>query len=113
MHEEVVGDIALLKLGKIIPCNSVFLLGHNVKCDESRATGKPDVMKKVLYKECLVLRNKAQEGGARGGNIGHTNCFEVSGSKVLEGVGSYIMVAVGMWSFNGRIMMGNLFSCNT
>jgi Ca2+-transporting ATPase len=36
----------------------------------------------------------------------HTDCFLVSGSKVLEGVGSYVVVAVGTKSFNGRIMMG-------
>ena len=34
------------------------------------------------------------------------DCFAVSGSKVLEGVGSYVVVAVGTKSFNGRIMMG-------
>ena len=27
-------------------------------------------------------------------------------SKVLEGVGSYVVIAVGVRSFNGRIMMG-------
>lgn len=31
----------------------------------------------------------------------------MSGSKVLEGVGSYVVVAVGTKSFNGRIMMGS------
>ena len=34
----------------------------------------------------------------------------VSGSKVREGVGSYVVVAIGTKSFNGRIMMGQLFS---
>ncbi|KAF8149645.1 calcium-translocating P-type ATPase [Pholiota molesta] len=36
---------------------------------------------------------------------GHTDCFIISGSKVLEGVGKYVVVAVGTKSFNGRIMM--------
>lgn len=67
-------------------------------------------MKKVLYKESLALRNKAWEDGASGGDIGHTGCFVVSGSKVREGVGSYVVVAIGTKSFNGRIMMGQLFS---
>lgn len=39
----------------------------------------------------------------------------ISGSKVLEGVGKYVVVAVGTKSFNGRIMMGmgrsSLSSC--
>ena len=30
----------------------------------------------------------------------------ISGSKVLEGVGKYVVIAVGQKSFNGRIMMG-------
>jgi len=30
-----------------------------------------------------------------------TDCFVISGSKVLEGVGSYVVVAVGTESFNG------------
>lgn len=36
----------------------------------------------------------------------HADCFIISGSKVLEGVGKYVIVAVGTKSFNGRIMMG-------
>ena len=36
----------------------------------------------------------------------HTDCFVLSGSNVLEGVGKYIVIAVGTKGFNGRIMMG-------
>ena len=110
VHKVVVGDIALLEPGKIDPCDGVFLSGHNVKCYESKATGESDATKKVSYEECLALRNKAREGG---GDIHHTDRSVVSGSKVLEGVGSYVMVTVGTKSFNGRIMMGNLFSRKT
>jgi P-type Ca2+ transporter type 2C len=117
-----VGDIALMEPGEIIPCDGVFLSGHNVKCDESGATGESDAIKKVSYFDFLALRQKnlvvrGYEGGADGGEVanasmgapgGHTDCFIVSGSKVLEGVGSYVVVAVGTKSFNGRIMMGML-----
>jgi magnesium-transporting ATPase (P-type) len=63
----------------------------------------------VSYNQCLVIRQKAQEANENKGmeaSGGHTDCFVVSGSKVLEGVGSYVVVAVGTKSFNGRIMMG-------
>ncbi|KAJ7274496.1 Ca-transporting ATPase [Mycena haematopus] len=93
----VVGDIALVEPGEIVPCDGVFLGGHNVKCDESGATGESDAIKKESYDECIALRGN--EGGA------HTDCFLVSGSKVLEGVGKYVVVAVGTKSFNGRTMM--------
>jgi Ca2+-transporting ATPase len=42
--------------------------------------------------------------------LGHTDCFIVSGSKVLEGVGSYVVISVGTKSFNGRIMMGSFIA---
>jgi hypothetical protein len=38
--------------------------------------------------------------------LGHTDYFIVSRSKMLEGVGSYIVISVGTKSFNGHIMMG-------
>lgn len=79
-----------------MPCDGVFLDGHNVKCDESAATGETDAIKKLPYDECV---GKERKGG-------HTDCFVLSGSKVLEGVGRYVVIAVGTKSFNGRIMMG-------
>ncbi|KAJ7727318.1 Ca-transporting ATPase [Mycena maculata] len=97
IKQVVVGDIALLEPGEIVPCDGVFLGGHNVRCDESGATGESDAIKKLSYDECMALRDSDAAA--------HTDCFVVSGSKVLEGVGSYVVVAVGTKSFNGRIMM--------
>ncbi|KAL1746915.1 hypothetical protein HDZ31DRAFT_80850 [Schizophyllum fasciatum] len=98
IKQVVVGDIALLEPGEVVPCDGIFLSGHNVKCDESGATGESDAIRKLPYKECIALRDKDEIPG-------HTDCFVVSGSKVLEGVGKYVVIAVGQKSFNGRIMM--------
>ena len=131
VHEVVVGDVALLEPGEIVPCDGIFLSGHNVRCDEAGATGESDAIKKLSYEECIRIRDERlledspaasdveQTGheGADGGDVkkarpsgmdllGHTDCFIISGSKVLEGVGSYVVIAVGTKSFNGRIMMG-------
>ncbi|KAH9945065.1 calcium-translocating P-type ATPase [Epithele typhae] len=100
IKEVVVGDIALVEPGEIIPCDGIFLSGHNVKCDESGATGESDAIKKVSYDDCLK-----EVEGSEGGELKHTDCFMISGSKVLEGYGSYVVIAVGTRSFNGRIMM--------
>ena len=94
------GDLALLDPGEIIPCDGIFLSGHNMKCDESAATGETDAIKKAPYSYCLQSKNVQPLHGS------HTDCFIVSGSKVLEGMGRYVIVAVGTKSFNGRIMMG-------
>jgi len=108
----MVGDVALLEPGEIVPCDGVFLSGHNVRCDESSVTGESDAIENVSYDDCIALKRKALElEGADGGDvhrpgIGHTDCFVVGGSKVLEGVGSYVVVAVDTKSFNGWIMMG-------
>jgi Ca2+-transporting ATPase len=103
IKEVVVGDIALLEPGEIVPCDGVFISGHNIKCDESGMTGESDAIKKVSYHEVLDLLHKAR-GSGQDPNAGHTDCFVISGSKVLEGVGRYVVVAVGTKSFNGRIM---------
>jgi len=130
VHDVVVGDIVLLEPGEVIPCDGVFLSGHNVRCDESSATGESDAIKKLSYQECIALRNKRLaefepdsligDGESTNGSprknpsgldlLGHTDCFVVSGSKVVEGVGSYLVISVGPKSFNGRIMMGSYLS---
>ncbi|KAF9000698.1 calcium-translocating P-type ATPase [Cyathus striatus] len=104
IKEVVVGDIALLEPGEIVPCDGIFLSGHNVKCDESGATGESDAIKKLTYEETLQIYETAKQEG-KDPHGSHTDCFVVSGSKVLEGVGKYVVVAVGTKSFNGRIMM--------
>ncbi|KLO10815.1 calcium-translocating P-type ATPase [Schizopora paradoxa] len=98
VKEVVVGDIALLEPGEIVPCDGIFLEGHNVKCDESGLTGESDAIKKMPY---ATIQRLTRQGTLPG----HTDCFIVSGSKVLEGVGSYVVIAVGPRSFNGRILL--------
>ncbi|KAL4062136.1 Ca-transporting ATPase [Scleroderma citrinum] len=107
IKEVVVGDIALLEPGEIIPCDGIFLSGHNVKCDESAATGETDAIKKSSYSLCMERKHVQSHNGmeASPAKEDHTDCFIVSGSKVLEGIGRYVVVAVGTKSFNGRIMM--------
>ena len=118
LHEVVVGDVMLLEPGDIIPCDGIFLSGHNVRCDESGATGESYAIKKLSYQECIAFRNQRlleldAAGSSSDGEspssldlLRHADCFIVSGSKVLEGVGSYVVTSVGTKSFNGRIMMG-------
>lgn len=84
--------------GEIIPCDGIFISGHNVKCDESGATGESDAIKKFSLDDSL---SELQEKGET-----KKDCFIISGAKVLEGVGSYVVIAIGPRSFNGRILLG-------
>jgi len=45
--------------------------------------------------------------------LGCTDCFVVSGSEVIKGIGSYLVIAVRPKTFNGHIMMGTSFVCLT
>ncbi|KAK9718175.1 plasma membrane calcium [Basidiobolus ranarum] len=78
-----VGEILLVEPGDIMPVDGIYIEGHNLVCDESSATGESDPLKKNTEKDPFVL----------------------SGSKVLEGVGRVIVVAVGPNSYNGKTMM--------
>jgi len=101
VKQVVVGDILLLEPGEIVPVDGIFLRGHNVRCDESGATGESDAIKKFSYDECME-----EKQGLKEGERAKKDCFLISGAKVLEGVGEYVVISVGTNSFNGRIMMG-------
>ena len=112
-QEVVVGDIALLAPGEIIPCDGIFLSGHNVTCDESATTGETAVVKKAPFSQCVSLKQVHPQrvvdvndyGSTPRGTCKHrTDCFIVSGSKVLEGDGRYVVIAVGTKS---RIIMAH------
>ena len=96
----VVGDVMLLEPGDVIPCDGIFLSGHNVRCDESSATGGSGSILKLSYEDCIALRDKRlmeldHDGPSRVELLGRADCFIVSGSNVLEGVGTYVIIAVG------------------
>lgn len=100
VKDVVVGDICLLEPGEILPVDGVFLRGHNVRCDESGATGESDAIKKFTYQECMDERATLEPG-----KQAKRDCFMISGGKVLEGVGEYVVISVGKNSFNGRILL--------
>ncbi|KAG0026941.1 hypothetical protein BGZ81_005997 [Podila clonocystis] len=121
VYDIVVGDILHLEPGDVISADGVFLGGHNLKCDESAMTGESDAVKKVTFeelqrleeveaaahKESTILTNHEgieviadPQHGVHG-----TDCFIISGSKVLEGVGLYVVTGVGENSFHGKTMM--------
>jgi Ca2+-transporting ATPase len=95
----MVGDVCHLEPGDLIPADGILISGHNVKCDESSATGESDQMKKIAAHDALVQ----MEAGSIG--IHKLDPFIISGSKVLEGVGTYLITSVGVHSSFGKTMM--------
>ncbi|KAM0206281.1 hypothetical protein ACHAQI_008381 [Fusarium lateritium] len=100
IHEVLVGDVMLLEPGDVIPVDGVFISGHNLSCDESSATGESDLIKKVPAEQVLnaLLHEQAPQ-------LKKLDPFIISGAKVLDGVGTFMVTAVGEQSSYGKTMM--------
>ena len=99
VYDVMVGDILHLESGDAIPADGILVGGHGIRCDESSATGESDAMKKIGGPE---VWQRMIEGTA----TSKLDPFIISGSKVLEGVGTYLVTSVGVNSSFGKIMMG-------
>ncbi|CAH0042136.1 unnamed protein product [Clonostachys rhizophaga] len=100
VHDVLVGDVMLVEPGDMIPVDGVFINGHSLSCDESSVTGESDLMKKIPGDE--VMRSLLPEEAP---NHKELDPFILSGAKVLDGVGSFLVTAVGRNSSLGRTMM--------
>ncbi|KAI9595668.1 hypothetical protein BDF19DRAFT_334905, partial [Syncephalis fuscata] len=99
VHHLAVGDILCMEPGDILAADAIFISGHNIKCDESGVTGESDAIGKRSLEDSI-------EDAKHLAPLEHgPDPFVISGSKVLEGVGRAIVVAVGEESFHGRIML--------
>ncbi|KAF2866406.1 hypothetical protein BDV95DRAFT_553044 [Massariosphaeria phaeospora] len=99
VYDVLVGDVLHMEPGDIIPVDGIFISGHNVKCDESSATGESDQMKKTNAEQVLRLLERGHSDSK------DLDPFVISGSKVLEGVGTYLVTSVGINSSYGKILM--------
>jgi Ca2+-transporting ATPase len=98
VYDVMVGDVLYLEPGDAIPADGIFISGHGVKCDESSATGESDQMKKTAG---LEVWQKLIDGTA----TRKLDPFIISGSKVLEGVGTFLVTSVGENSSYGKILV--------
>ncbi|KAM3610105.1 uncharacterized protein V6R79_025435 [Siganus canaliculatus] len=81
VSEIVVGDVAQVKYGDLLPADGVLIQGNDLKIDESSLTGESDHVKKSLDKDPMLL----------------------SGTHVMEGSGKMVVTAVGVNSQTGII----------
>ncbi|XP_066553936.1 plasma membrane calcium-transporting ATPase 2 isoform X2 [Amia ocellicauda] len=79
--EIVVGDIAQIKYGDLLPADGVLIQGNDLKIDESSLTGESDHVRKSADKDPMLL----------------------SGTHVMEGSGRMVVTAVGVNSQTGII----------
>ncbi|POR39743.1 Calcium-transporting ATPase [Tolypocladium paradoxum] len=99
VFDVLAGDVLHLDPGDLVPADGVLISGHTIRSDESSITGESDQIKKIPAAKALAeLR--------RGGDADSLDPFIISGSKILEGVGTYLVTGVGVNSTHGRLKMG-------
>lgn len=98
IHDVTVGEVMHLEAGDMVPVDGILIDGHDVKCDESSATGESDLLRKTPGDE--VYRTIEQHE-----DLKKMDPFIVSGAKVSEGVGTFLVTAVGVHTTHGRTMM--------
>jgi len=98
VFDVLVGDVMHLEPGDLIPVDGILIEGFNVKCDESSATGESDIIKKKPADEVFkAIENRE--------SVKKLDPFILSGSRVMEGVGTYMVTSTGVHSLYGRTMM--------
>ena len=76
INQVLVGDVIYLEPGDLVPVDGIFIDGHNVKCDESSATGESDALSKSAGADALDVDTKSHK---------EPDPFIISGSRVIEG----------------------------
>ena len=82
IHDMVVGDIARVKYGDLLPTDGVLIQSNDLKLDESSLTGESDLIRKSPDTDPILL----------------------SGTHAMEGSGRMLVTAVGVNSQTGIIM---------
>lgn len=98
IHDVLVGDVMLLEAGDMVPVDGILIDCHDLKCDESSATGESDVLRKTPGDEVYKTIEKGED-------LKKMDPFIISGAKVSEGVGTFLVTATGMHATYGRTMM--------
>ncbi|KKY28672.1 putative p-type calcium atpase [Phaeomoniella chlamydospora] len=98
IYDVLVGDVMHLEPGDLIPVDGIFIEGHNVKCDESSATGESDILSKTSGDEVMRAIEHHEK-------LSKMDPFILSGGKVQEGVGTFLVTSVGVNSSYGKILM--------
>jgi P-type Ca2+ transporter type 2C len=99
----LVGDVVIIEPGDVIPADGILLTGDNIMCDESSATGESDLVRKTPGDQVFSeVKNRGEEQA--GSSLPALDPFVLSGTKVLEGVGTFLVTATGINSTYGKVL---------
>ena len=98
VYDVLVGDVMLLEPGDIVPVDGIFIDGYNVKFDESSATGESDIIRKTPGDDVYYAIEHHE-------SLRKMDPFILSGAKMSEGVGNFLVTSVGVNSSYGKTLM--------
>ncbi|KAK5091157.1 plasma membrane calcium [Lithohypha guttulata] len=98
VYDIMAGDVVHLEPGDLIPVDGILIDGHNLRCDESSATGESDIIRKQPADDVYqaIVQNQVTK---------KLDPFILSGGKVAEGVGTFLATSTGVNSSYGKILM--------
>ncbi|KAI9654616.1 MAG: hypothetical protein M1829_000902 [Trizodia sp. TS-e1964] len=112
VSDVLVGDVVHLEPGDVVPADGIFIDGYNVRCDESTTTGETHLVHKHPGEE--VFRAIAIQAGEKEPRQGEADASQIkldpfifSGSKVAEGLGTFLVTATGVNSTFGKILLSS------
>lgn len=89
VYQLLVGDIVYLNIGDLLPVDGILVEGSEIYIDESSVTGESDLIPKNIFEK----------------SSGKQTPFLISGSKVMDGRGKYLVAAVGMNTQYGKLKL--------
>lgn len=92
------GDVIHLEPGDLVPVDGILIEGFNVKCDESQTTGESDIIRKRPADEVYAAIENHED-------LKKMDPFIQSGSRIMEGVGTFMCTSTGVYSSYGKTMM--------
>ena len=102
----MVGDIVQIVEGMDVPADGLVIEASEVQTDESAMTGETEPILKNSIKECAKKRDELQLENVdreKAGNHAVPTPILLSGSKILQGEGKFMVIVVGPNSCEGRI----------
>lgn len=101
IHDVIVGDVVQIEPGDVIPADGILISGLLLRCDESTTTGESDLEPKYPADEAGQSPLTPNTDMQRPKGL---DPFIMSGSKVAEGIGSFLVIATGRNSTYGKLL---------
>ncbi|XWW98802.1 hypothetical protein V2A60_006805 [Cordyceps javanica] len=98
VFDVMAGEVIHLEPGDLVPVDGVLIEGFDIKCDESQTTGESDIITKRSSDE---VHNAIENHES----LKKMDPFIQSGSRIMEGVGTYMATSTGIYSSYGKTLM--------